>query len=67
MSNTRPEADIARAKLLRKTATEMKDPEAAQKFVDAAVRVERKAGRKVMKVGRTVHRAASTSSSLPAR
>lgn len=59
MGNTRPEADIARAKALRESAKRISDPQAKQDFLDAAGRVERNAGRKVKRVGRRLKKGAA--------
>lgn len=68
MSNTRPEADIARAKGLRDTAKRIADPEAKQSFLDAAARVEKNAAKKVRKVGRRpAHRRPDAANDLPPR
>ncbi len=66
MSNTRPEADIARAKALRTTAKDLKDPDAKRAFEEAAVRVERNAAKKARKIGRRP-RTGTSRTALPTR
>lgn len=52
MGNTSPENDIARAKGLRNMAKSVKNAAAQQGFHEAADRLERRASKKVSKVGR---------------
>jgi len=63
MGNTTPENDLARAKGLRSQAKTVKNAAAQQVFHDAADRLEKRAAKKVGKVGRKVKRRGST---LPA-
>ncbi len=52
MPSTKPEVDLQRAKSLREQAKGVKDTTARQRFIDAADRLERRAGQKLAKVGR---------------
>jgi len=52
MGNTTPENDLARAKGLRNQAKTVKNASAQQTFHDAADRLEKRAAKKVNKVGR---------------
>lgn len=52
MGNTSAEADIRRAKAIRAMKKGMKDPEAIAAIDDASARLEKRAGRKLGKVGR---------------
>jgi len=50
--NTNAERDIQRAKALRGLKKGVRDPEALAQMEEAAVRLERRAARKLRKVGR---------------
>lgn len=52
MGNTSAEADIRRAKAIRAMKKGMRDPEAIAAIDDAAARLEKRAGKKLSKVGR---------------
>lgn len=52
MGNTSAEGDIRRAKAIRAMKKGMHDPEAIAAIDDAAARLEKRAGRKLSKVGR---------------
>ena len=52
MGNTSAEADIRRSKLVRAMKKGMRDPEAIAAIDDAAARLEKRAARKLKKVGR---------------
>lgn len=52
MGNTSAEADIRRAKGIRAMKKGMHDAEAISAIEDAAARLEKRAGRKLSKVGR---------------
>lgn len=52
MANTSAEADIRRAKAIRALKKGMRDPEAIAAIDDAAARLEKRAGKKLSKVGR---------------
>lgn len=52
MGNTSAEADIRRAKAVRALKKGMHDPEAIAAVDDAAARLEKRAARKLRKVGR---------------
>ena len=60
MGNTTPENDLARAKGLRNQAKTVKNTAAAQTFHDAADRLEKRAAKKVNRVGRKVKKRGST-------
>ncbi len=51
MGYASPEVDLVRAKGLKKLANGIVDPQAKKNFTDAAARLERRAGRKVRKLG----------------
>ena len=52
MGNTSAEADIRRAKAVRVMKKGVRDPEALAAIDDAAARLEKRAARKLRKVGR---------------
>ncbi len=52
MPNVGAERDLERSKELRKTAGTIKDATAKRQTMDAADRLERRAGRKLSKIGR---------------
>jgi len=52
MANTSAEADIRRAKAIRAMKKGVRDPEALNAIDDAAARLEKRAGKKLKKVGR---------------
>lgn len=52
MGNSSAEADIRRAKGIRAMKKGMKDPEAIASIDDAAARLEKRAGKKLNKIGR---------------
>lgn len=52
MGNTSPENDIRRAKGIRAMKKGVKDPQALASMDDAISRLEKRAGRKLGKVGR---------------
>lgn len=52
MGNTSAEADIRRAKAVRAMKKGVRDPEAIAAIDDAAARLEKRAARKLRKVGR---------------
>jgi len=60
MGNTTPENDLARAKGLRNQAKTVKNASAQQTFHDAADRLEKRAAKKVNKVGRKGKRRGSS-------
>jgi len=52
MANTSAEADIRRAKAIRAMKKGVRDPEALNAIDEAAARLEKRAGKKLRKVGR---------------
>lgn len=62
MANTTPESDLARAKGLRNQAKTVKDAQAQQSFHDAAARLEKRAAKKVGRIGRKTRKRASNPS-----
>jgi len=52
MGNTSAEADIRRAKALRALKKGVRDPQALDAIEDTAMRLERRAAKKLSKVGR---------------
>lgn len=52
MGNTAAESDIRRAKAIRAMKKGVKDPEALAAIDDAAARLEKRAAKKLRKVGR---------------
>lgn len=52
MANTSAENDIRRAKAMRALKKGMQDPQAKSAIDDASARLERRAGKKLSKVGR---------------
>lgn len=65
MGATSPEADLARAKSIRSQAKGVKDPGAARRFEEAAVRLEARAAKKVSKLARRRRPKGAAGSAIP--